>query len=747
VGQLVPLHVGASAATTNGYPGCGGNSYSYLTSTNNCGSLARALWTSNLKGLGATADNLLVMHGTSADCFANNANTGSMAAFSDVASPAASGYSYCRGGSTASKTHHLYLCKSSGGAITSTAWSSTSTSGWGKYSGAAAVGKSIFFAPYNQNNVGVLDTATNVFTTVATTGDAASGSAKYAGAVAVGGTVFFTPFNQNNVGVLDTATNVFTTVATTGAAASGSDKYSGAAAVGNTIFFAPNSQNNVGVLDTTTNVFSTVATTGAAASGGDKYSGAAAVGGTVFFTPYAQNNVCSLQTYVTTWDQVVAMYDGGSSFIEIHGDMKVTSTLTLTRDVVFTGKCVPGPCTLARGNAGRHFLFSSCVTSNCAVAFRSLHFANGYSASSGGSAVVSSAYAGNISWTDCRFSGNTAGNSSVPVGGNGGAIYTTSSGAHLHFNATTFKSNTAVYHAGVGAGGAIRSSGSSITCIDCVFEDNEASWGGGAIMSGGTHQFTSTSFRSNGGGAQHGRDVYISNPSSANFHACTFQSTGSSQMFIQASTKDVVTFSGQTVMPTSIKENDALYTNVDAPSPPPPPYPPPLPPPDVPPPPWSPGATSWTSWAAYAKGEWSSIIPSFRLFSISFYPPHVFDKTVHPRRPRCIFARRSRVKRRIRRTRHRRGFPPQRHSRGRHHGLYHLRVHRPHLRRVRPSDARNTLLTFFQLSLFCNVFTGVCLQTPTIYPKASTWKRAPLRNDFPFIAPYAAGSRMLRRGR
>ena len=33
------------------------------------------------------------------------------------------------------------------------------------------------------------------------------------------------------------------------------------------------------------------------------------------------------------------------------------------------------------------------------------------------------------------------------------------SGAHLIFHGTTFKSNTAVYHAGVGAGGAIRSSG------------------------------------------------------------------------------------------------------------------------------------------------------------------------------------------------------------------------------------------------------------------------------------------------
>ena len=136
-----------------------------------------------------------------------------------------------------------------------------------------------------------------------------------------------------------------------------------------------------------------------------------------------------------------------------------------------------------------------------------------------------------------------------------------------------------MYHAGVGAGGAIRSSGSSITCIDCVFENNHASWGAGVRLAWGTHQFTRTTFKGNGAWAQHGKDVYVSNPSSANFHACTFQSTGISQMFIQASRRDIVTFSGQTVMPTSIRENDALYTNMDAPLPPPPPSPPPPSPP------------------------------------------------------------------------------------------------------------------------------------------------------------------------
>jgi hypothetical protein len=128
-----------------------------------------------------------------------------------------------------------------------------------KYSRAAAVGDAVYFAPANQNNVGVLNTTTNVFTTIATTGDAASGDGKYTGAAAVGDKVIFAPSAKNNVGLLDTTTNVFTTIATTGAAISGcgdmacgaGSKYSGAAAVGDVVYFAPSSQNNVGVLDTT----------------------------------------------------------------------------------------------------------------------------------------------------------------------------------------------------------------------------------------------------------------------------------------------------------------------------------------------------------------------------------------------------------------------------------------------------------------------------------------------------------------
>ena len=84
----------------------------------------------------------------------------------------------------------------------------------------------VIFAPCSQDNVGVFDTADNTFITIATTGKVV-GDSKYAGAVAVGAMVFFAPHDvdnvdaekkfsyraRSNIGVFDTASNVFSTIA------------------------------------------------------------------------------------------------------------------------------------------------------------------------------------------------------------------------------------------------------------------------------------------------------------------------------------------------------------------------------------------------------------------------------------------------------------------------------------------------------------------------------------------------------
>jgi len=55
----------------------------------------------------ATYDNILILHGNQANCWAHNAEAGSMFAFGG---PSGSGYSFCRGGGTAAKQFHIYVC-------------------------------------------------------------------------------------------------------------------------------------------------------------------------------------------------------------------------------------------------------------------------------------------------------------------------------------------------------------------------------------------------------------------------------------------------------------------------------------------------------------------------------------------------------------------------------------------------------------------------------------------------------------
>ena len=71
-----------------------------------------------------------------------------------------------------------------------------------KYSGAAAVGTTVFFAPYNEETVGVLDTTTSSFSTIGTTAAGVTANYKYWGAAAVSTSVYFAPCYEDNVGVV-----------------------------------------------------------------------------------------------------------------------------------------------------------------------------------------------------------------------------------------------------------------------------------------------------------------------------------------------------------------------------------------------------------------------------------------------------------------------------------------------------------------------------------------------------------------
>lgn len=78
-----------------------------------------------------------------------------------------------------------------------------------------------------------------VFSTISTTTAGVTADAKYSGAVAVGTRVFFAPRNQDNVGVLDTITDTFSVISTITAGVTADEKYMGAAVIGTRILCAP----------------------------------------------------------------------------------------------------------------------------------------------------------------------------------------------------------------------------------------------------------------------------------------------------------------------------------------------------------------------------------------------------------------------------------------------------------------------------------------------------------------------------
>ena len=193
------------------------------------------------------------------------------------------------------------------------------TQAFSKYSGAAAVGSKVYFAPHAWDNVGVMDAKTDTFSEISIgpkiirDGLAAlEDFAKYSDATAVGTKVFFTPFSVDNIGVLDTVTSAFSTISTLNqhANVTGEAKYMGATAIGTTIYFAP-SGDNVGILETVTNAFTTLSTFSpklpegphdwewhfqGEREQGNMYNGAVAVGTTVYFAPFFANNVGVLDT-------------------------------------------------------------------------------------------------------------------------------------------------------------------------------------------------------------------------------------------------------------------------------------------------------------------------------------------------------------------------------------------------------------------------------------------------------------------
>ena len=100
---------GKNYISSTGYP-AGGNSYSSSDTSSSLFVTAKNYFENTVQPAmpAITHDNLLVLHGNSDNCFAHNAETGSMHAFGG---PEGTGYSFCRGGTSASKRFHMYICQ------------------------------------------------------------------------------------------------------------------------------------------------------------------------------------------------------------------------------------------------------------------------------------------------------------------------------------------------------------------------------------------------------------------------------------------------------------------------------------------------------------------------------------------------------------------------------------------------------------------------------------------------------------
>ena len=92
-----------------GYP-ASGNSYSSSNTSSAIFLAAKNYFENTVQPSisGVTYDNLLVLHGNSAGCWAHNAENGSMHAFGGSTG---AGYAFCRSGNSASKRFHMYICK------------------------------------------------------------------------------------------------------------------------------------------------------------------------------------------------------------------------------------------------------------------------------------------------------------------------------------------------------------------------------------------------------------------------------------------------------------------------------------------------------------------------------------------------------------------------------------------------------------------------------------------------------------
>lgn len=105
IGKSIPQRQYPNSSCGNG----GGGVYNSTATCNSLHQIAADFFFNTMLPVfpNATYNNILIFQGNDSDCWAHNAEAGSMYAFGG---PSGSGYSFCRGGGSASKQYHIYVC-------------------------------------------------------------------------------------------------------------------------------------------------------------------------------------------------------------------------------------------------------------------------------------------------------------------------------------------------------------------------------------------------------------------------------------------------------------------------------------------------------------------------------------------------------------------------------------------------------------------------------------------------------------
>ncbi|KAJ8605434.1 hypothetical protein CTAYLR_003312 [Chrysophaeum taylorii] len=166
-----------------------------------------------------------------------------------------------------------------------------------KWTGIAAVGNTLFCAPFDASEVLVIDATTKSVSAIDCAGYSFGGkeeraTRKWMGIAAVGNTLFCAPFDASSVLVIDATTM---SVSTVKCGVEGDGKWSGIAAVGRTLFCAPHNASSLLVVDAKTKSVSKIE---CGVDGPSKWSGIAAVGDTLFCAPYDASSVLVVDTKI-----------------------------------------------------------------------------------------------------------------------------------------------------------------------------------------------------------------------------------------------------------------------------------------------------------------------------------------------------------------------------------------------------------------------------------------------------------------